>query len=200
MSRSASCWKPSPLRFQSAGFTMIELVTVIVLMGILGAIGYARFADTSSFENRAYSDQARTIIRYAQKLAVTQNRAVFVRSEPNGFAVCYQAGCGNGAALAPAPGGRNSGSAGTRGYCTLNNTYISNWMCEGRPNNNVVVTSDTARNEFGVGGSFFFDALGRPYNANDVLGNSTFTRMTLTFTRSGASNTVVIEADTGYVH
>jgi MSHA pilin protein MshC len=175
---------------------MVELITVIVLIGILGGIGYARFADTTSFSNRSYADQAKSIFRYAQKLAIAQNRPVFVRSEPNGFAVCFATGCPGGAFLAFAPGGSNSGSAATRAYCLDSGNYVANWMCEGRPNASIVVTSDAVRPEFGAGGYFSFDALGRPYNSN----GSNFTRMQLRFTSGTATDTVTIEAETGYVH
>lgn len=181
---------------RTAGFTMVELITVIVLMGILGGIGYARFADTRGFANRSYADQARSIIRYAQKLAITQNRAVFVRSQPAGFAVCFDSGCTNAAALAAAPGGSNSGSSATRAFCQLGGAYVANWMCEARPDASVAVNSDTARPEFGASGFFSFDGLGRPFNAN----GSAFTRMTLTFNNGGATNAIIIEAETGYVH
>ena len=180
-----------------AGFTMVELITVMVLIGILGAIGYARFADTTGFSNRSYADQVKSIIRYAQKLAITQNRAVFVRSEPNGFAVCFATGCPGGAFLAFAPGGSNSGSAATRAYCLDSGAYVANWMCEGRPNTGITVTSNTVRPEFGVGGYFSFDGLGRPYNNN---GSAFTTPMTLRFTSGTISNSVTIEAETGYVH
>ena len=57
---------------------MVELVTVIVVMGILGAIAASRFFDGDTFAGRAYSDQVKSVIRYAQKLAIAQNRRVFV--------------------------------------------------------------------------------------------------------------------------
>lgn len=179
---------------------MIELVVVIVLVGVLGGIGYARFADTRGFANRSYADQARAVIRYAQKLAIMQNRPVFVRAQPAGFAVCFDNACSNAASLASAPGGGNSGSAATRAYCTLAGAYVANWMCEARPDASVAVTAESVRPEFGANGVFFFDALGRPYNRNDALGASTFTRMTLTVANGGATNAIVIEAETGYVH
>jgi len=176
---------------------MVELITVIVLIGILGGIGYSRFANTSSFANRSYADQAKSIIRYAQKLAITQNRPVFVRSGPNGFAVCFANGCPGGAFLAFAPGGSNSGSAATRAYCLDSGNYVANWMCEGRPSASIVVTSSAAPSEFGAGGYISFDALGRPYNSN---GSTFATPMTLRFTSGTTTDTVTIEAETGYVH
>jgi MSHA pilin protein MshC len=189
-------------RRRVSGFTIVELITVMVVIGILGAIGFARFADNTVFENRAYADQVKTLIRYAQKLAIAQNRQVFVRSGPAGFAVCFQLGCGNAAALAAAPGGSNSGSAATRAYCILNNAYIANWMCEARPGANMVVgAGNPARNEFvDATGYFYFDSMGRPYNRDDALGASTFLGMTLSFTSGASNRLVVIEPETGYVH
>jgi len=48
------------------GFTMVELVTVMVVIGILGAIGASRFFDNNTFAGRAYADQAKSVVRYAQ--------------------------------------------------------------------------------------------------------------------------------------
>lgn len=170
---------------------MVELVTVIVVMGILGAIGASRFFDGDIFAGRAYSDRAKSIIRSAQKLAIAQNRLVFVRFTPTNFAVCFNAACNNAAALAFAPGGSNSGSTATRAACVLGGNYIASWMCEGTPPN-VAVT--------GVGsGGLFFDRMGRPYNTNDVDGASTFQPLTLTVTSGASVYQFTVEAETGYV-
>nr|WP_315221773.1 type II secretion system protein [uncultured Duganella sp.] len=174
------------------GFTMIELVTVIVVMGILGAIGASRFFDGDTFAGRAYSDQSKSLIRFAQKLAIAQNRVVFVRFTPTNFAVCFNAACNNTAALAFAPGGSNSGTAATRAACVLGGTYMAGWMCEGVPAN-VVVT--------GVGsGGLFFDRMGRPHNTNDAVGASSFVQpLTLTFTSGASVYRFTVEPETGYV-
>ena len=178
---------------RSAGFTMVELVTVIVVMGILGAIGASRFFDGDTFAGRAYSDQAKSLIRSAQKLAIAQNRAVFVRFTPTNLAVCFNAACNNAAGLAFAPGGSNSGSAATRAACVLGGNYIAGWMCEGVPANLAVT---------GVGaGGLFFDGMGRPHNTNDAIGASTFLQpLTLTFTSGASVYQFTIQAETGYVH
>ena len=164
---------------------MVELVTVIVVIGILGAIGASRFFDNNTFAGRAYADQAKSVVRYAQKLAIAQNRFVFVRATPAGFAVCFNtANCASPADLAFAPGGSNSGSAATRAACTLNNNYVANWLCEGTPAG-VVVTG------VAPGNAFSFDRMGRP---------SFGAPLTLTFTSGASVYQFTVENETGYVH
>jgi MSHA pilin protein MshC len=174
---------------------MIELIMVIILVGILGGIGAMRFFDNTVFQGRAYADQVKATIRYAQKLAIAQNRTVFVRSQPGGFAVCYNNACSAFASLASAPGSSNSGSTTTQAFCRLGGAYVATWMCEGTPNG-VVVTSNTVRNEFGNAGSFSFDAMGRPFNQN----GTPLTQMRLTFASGANSFVIVIEPETGYVY
>lgn len=179
---------------------MIELITVILLVGILGGIGASRFFDDKAFESRAYADQAKFMIRYAQKLAIAQNREVFIRSDVNGFAVCFDAAC-SGANLTSNPASSNNGSSYTKAYCLSGGVYAADWLCIGKPAN-VAVATAPARNELASGGYFFFDAMGRPHNKGDAAGaTSTFvTAMPITFSSGGTSFSVTIEAETGYVH
>lgn len=180
-----------------AGFTMVELVTVMVVLGILSAIGASRFFDRAPFDGRAYADQAKTIIRYAQKLAISQNRAVYVSANGDRFAACFDSSC-SAANLAIAPGGKNSGSSATQTSCTVTG-YVESWLCEGRPANTVVAAQGGAN--LAAGGYFFFDAMGRPYKNGDALtGASTFTQMVISFTSGGSTYTLTIEPETGYVH
>jgi MSHA pilin protein MshC len=175
---------------------MIELVTVIVLIGVLSAIGAARFFDGSGFESRAYSDQVKSLMRYAQKLAIAQSRPVFVRTEATRFAVCFTAGCAAANQLASAPGGSNSGSKATQANCVVNGIAdTSGWLCEAPP-----AGMQIAGPALAAGSAFYFDSLGRPYNNGDVVGASTFATRTYTITSGGNSNTVIVEAETGYVH
>lgn len=61
-----------------AGFTVIELVLVIVIVAVLGAIAGPRFFDNSTFDERAYYDELVTSLRYAQKVAVASGCRVQV--------------------------------------------------------------------------------------------------------------------------
>lgn len=53
-----------------AGFTLVELVLVIVIIGILAVVAAPRFFTTQGFTQRGYFDELQSAVRYAQKLAV----------------------------------------------------------------------------------------------------------------------------------
>ncbi len=75
------------------GFTLIELVMVIVLLGIMAAVVVPRFVNVSSMNAAAFADKLRADIRYAQNLAMARNQRyrVYVNTAPaptpNGYAV-----------------------------------------------------------------------------------------------------------------
>ena len=183
-----------------SGFTMVELVVVIVIIGILGAVGAMRYFDNTAFASRAVADQVKSLMRFAQKLAIAQNREIYVMSGPSGFSVCSSNNCAAGT-LATHPANSNNGTSATRAFCTSGGAYVASWACLGIPSD-TVVNVIAARNEFGPSGYFYFDALGRPHNKGDAVGGtSTFTNsMTLNFTSGSNVYSLVIEPETGYVH
>lgn len=66
------------------GFTMVELIAVMVIVGVLAAVAVPRFFDRSLFDNRGFSDDIRSGLRLAQKLAIAQRRNVCVTLNPPG--------------------------------------------------------------------------------------------------------------------
>jgi len=74
------------------GFTLAELVAVIVIVSILAITATALFSRLT-YETVGFADQARSLVTYAQKVAIAQRRAVFVVTTATTISACYDAGC-----------------------------------------------------------------------------------------------------------
>jgi MSHA pilin protein MshC len=64
------------MRIKISGFTLIELIVILMVIGILAIAAAPRFADQSIYDSRGFYDETLTILRYAQKTAVAQRRVV----------------------------------------------------------------------------------------------------------------------------
>jgi len=60
------------------GFTLVELIMTMVIVGIISAVAMPRFFDTNVFQSRGFADQVQASLRYAQKVAIAQRRNVCV--------------------------------------------------------------------------------------------------------------------------
>ena len=61
---------------QARGFTMVELVMVMVLIGVLAAIGVPKLMGDNSFAAATFGDDVVSALRTAQKTAVARRRLV----------------------------------------------------------------------------------------------------------------------------
>lgn len=76
----------------SKGFTLIELIMVIVLIGIIAVVVSPKLGDVTDTKAAALADKLRADIRYAQNLAMTtsQRHRVYINTAPGptpGYAV-----------------------------------------------------------------------------------------------------------------
>lgn len=73
--------------FEQRGFTLTELVTVIVILGVLSVAALPLWFNRTDFEQRGYFDELLQATRYAQKLAVASNCDVRITINANNFSL-----------------------------------------------------------------------------------------------------------------
>lgn len=83
---------------RASGFTLTELVIVMIVSVILAAFAAARIS-TQAFDTEGFANQAIAMVRYAQKIAISQRRTVAVKitpGTPGTIALCYtDTSCGS---------------------------------------------------------------------------------------------------------
>jgi MSHA pilin protein MshC len=77
------------------GYTLIELVVVLVIAGILATVVGPRFFDNPTFRQRGYADELAAALRLAQKAAVASDCPAVVTITAGGYSVAQQAAAGN---------------------------------------------------------------------------------------------------------
>jgi len=75
------------------GFTLIEMVVVMVLIAILGAIALPRFFNTSTFNDSLFDKSLISVLRYAQKLAMITSCDTQVQLSGSTITLNQRAGC-----------------------------------------------------------------------------------------------------------
>src|ERR1044072_6887014 len=83
--------------FRYGGFTLIELVALLVIMGILPAVVGPPVFHTRLFNERGDADEIAASLRYARRIAVASGCNVRFTVNAGGYGAAQPAGCTAGA-------------------------------------------------------------------------------------------------------
>ncbi len=167
------------IRQQSKGFTLVELIVTMVVLGIISAVAIPRFADQQGFQSRAFYEQVQGAIAFAQKAAVAQRKSVYVTTTATTLQACYVAACG-----------------GVGSYAVIDPTTKAALSLAAQDQRGVAFSAVA----ISPATTFVFDSLGKPRSAANVLLTAT-TTISVNSTATGDINrSIIIEPETGYVH
>ena len=158
-----------------SGFTLVEMVVVLLLMAIIAATVLGRAISTSSIDLNSETDKIRNHLRFAQAEAMKRSNTVWgIKSYGNHYWLFRDTNPDNAANEVRLPG--VSYSAGS---------------------------SRISEADIGVGLSdftVFFDRVGRPYNAyTDEATNTPLAAQKTINVTAGESRAITIEPETGLV-
>lgn len=157
------------------GFTLIELVITMIVVGILAVVVLPRFADLNVFETAGTADQLNALINHARKTAVAQRRLLYLD-----FAAVPPQMCPSASAT----------------LCVVNAACATTAAVPLPAGYRQPKTSVTLAGTLGT--KLCFDALGRPYDTSGLL---TAPKTVTVKDKTGAIvKTIQVENETGYVH
>lgn len=86
----------------SVGFTLIELVVVMVIIGALSVLALPRLLDTTMWRLRAFSDALQSEMQANLRRSLSQRRPIVASISASGVSFAYQAGGALGGVDCPA--------------------------------------------------------------------------------------------------
>lgn len=165
-----------PSRHQR-GFSLIELVTVMIVISILAVVALPNFSLLSGFDEVGYRDQVKATLEFARKAAVAQRRYACVSRSGNTLSLTIDAVSPEGRSVATCPGAQNLLLPGSSSSSSIS------------PRGTTTLLDSSAA-------SVLFDPQGRPWTA----ASSTVSTAAQFTVHGGGDSVITVEAETGYVY
>jgi MSHA pilin protein MshC len=133
-------------RKQAAGFSLFELIIVIILLSILSVFALSSLFDQDEFAARGFFDDTVNAVRFAQKLAISTGCAVQVTISASGYQLLQKPSCTDVLVVFPDP--------------------VDNPVYRNDPYENFDIPSGSSLSPVT---SITFDARGIPLSGSDVI-------------------------------
>lgn len=78
---------PTQIFRKTSGFTLVELIVVILIIGILSVSVAPRFFSVTTYEHRQATDEVLSALRYSQQMAMNRGGNIQFVLNPNNFVV-----------------------------------------------------------------------------------------------------------------
>ena len=157
-----------------AGFTFVELVVLLVLIGIVAAVAYSR-SSTDALAVPTQAEKLAAVLRHTQALAMSQGTRHYVTLTTSNYNV-FSTTAGVATPIA------EQGSGQTGPFTLDGGVAISN-----------------ITNLPGSPATLAFDGRGIPYTNTASPGTALATNAVVTLSKGTATRTIVIQAETGHV-
>lgn len=132
----------------NSGYTLVELVAVMVILGVLAVAALPRFTGVRVFAERGFFEEALAAVRYARKLAVASGCNIEVRVDAAARTL-------------------RVGRYGAAGDCTDRSVPAVPVRWPGEDRAMVLNAPDAV--VFSADRAFYFDAIGRPRDVGGAL-------------------------------
>ena len=173
---------------RSTGFTMVELVIVLIIVGIMAVTAMSRMDLMSGYDEVAYRDKVKAVLEFARRSAVAHRRITCVTVSANTVSLQVEEN---------QPETTGSGLCASGGGLSVHNLNLPtpDNHCSGGVANAVCPPSGVTLSDAQLG----FDAQGRPLSAAGAVLTAD-TAWTITNSKTGGTTGLTVAAESGYVY
>lgn len=171
-----------------SGFTMVELIVVIIIVGIMAAVALPNMSLMFGYDETGYRDKVKAAVEYARRSAVAQRRIACVTVSGSQVSLRIEL---------TTPETVGSGTCATAGLVSSQdlNLPTADTHCSGGVRNMICPPNAVSLPD----ASLSFDALGRPLDGAGAVLTAT-TTWTVTNGKTGDAVSLNVAAESGYVY